>query len=88
MKGKYVLVTTLHRGVFFGKLVSESKESAVLKEVRCAIKFGTRGGFLELANKGPNHNSRIGDQVEQIKLYDITSVTLVTETALEAWKKH
>ena len=87
MTGKHVLVTTEHRGVFFGTLKSESKEYAVLEGARCAIYFGTTRGFLELADTGPTDSSKIGSEVAQLKLYDITSITLVSDKAAEAWRK-
>lgn len=86
MKGKYVLLTTEHRGVFFGKLKEESKEHAILTEARCAIYFGTTRGFLELCETGPTDKSRISSQVDEIKLYDITSISSVSDEAAKKWK--
>ena len=86
MKRKFVVVTTIHRGVFAGELVEESKDFAILTNARCAIKWATKGGFFELAQKGPNTDSQIGDMVDEVKLYDITSVIKCTEEAEKAWK--
>ena len=85
---KHVLVTTEYRGVFFGELVSEadSGRTVVLDHVRCAIRFGTEGGFLELARTGPTDNSKIGTEAPSVKLYGVTSITECTEKAVDTWK--
>lgn len=80
-----VLVTTKHRGVFFGYKKSEEGNYIVLTRARCAIKFATTKGFLELASVGPNSKSKIGAVADQISLYDVTSVTNCTEDAEKAW---
>lgn len=56
--GNYVLVTTLHRGVFAGEVValSEAEFRVVLRDARCAIHWKTAGGFLELASIGHEEN--------------------------------
>lgn len=84
--GKFVLVTTLHRGVFAGYLVEdESPKFVRLREARCAITFGTTKGFMELAHTGPTKKSLIGSPAD-IKLYDITSIADVTEEARGRWE--
>ena len=85
---KPVLVTTSHRGVFFGLLKEEDGNSVILERARCAIRWNTSGGFLELAKDGPNSNSRIGDEADAIKLFDVTSISHVTETAAAKWHAH
>jgi hypothetical protein len=82
---KYVLVTTAHRGVFYGKLEVESKDHAILHNCRNVIMFGTKGGFLELADTGPTDSSKIGATAPITKLYDITSVTICSEEANAKW---
>lgn len=84
--GETVLVTTEHRGVFFGTLKEQNDNQVTLTEARCAIKFGTTEGFLELAEKGPNGNSKIGATAPEIELSKVTSVTKVTPAAAKAWK--
>lgn len=88
MDRRPVLVTTAHRGVFFGYLVEERDggKTVVLRGARCAIRFNTTGGFLELAGVGPNSGSRIGTRAVEIKLYDVTSVADCTEAAVAAWE--
>lgn len=88
MTGKPVLVTTAHRGVFFGHLESRDANSVVLTQARCAIRWNTTGGFLELAHIGPNSNSRIGSPAPRITLFDVTSIAEVTPEAAEKWQQH
>lgn len=85
IKEKPVLVTTKHRGVFFGFLEGRKSNFVVLKEARCAIKWSTTGGFLELADKGPNRDSRVGNPAPRLELFDVTSVADVRPEAVAAW---
>lgn len=84
-----VLVTTAQRGVFFGLLEEDSAPArVVLTRARCAILFATTKGFLELASDGPNRESKIGAEADRLTLYDITSVSEVTEQAAQRWHDH
>ncbi len=82
---RFVLVTTEYRGVFAGFIESQDSRTVVLTRVKCAIRWNTDGGFLELAKKGPNDGSRIGSEAERITLYGVTSITDVTDKAREKW---
>ena len=88
MKPRYVLVTTEYRGVFFGELTEQDGTTVTLKNARCAIYWNTTGGFIELADKGPNSGSRIGSVAPRLSLYQVTAVSDVTETAVKAWHEH
>jgi hypothetical protein len=85
----YVLVTTAHRGVFWGQLQSESPDgkTVILNGARCAIRWSTTHGFLELAQVGPNANSKLGMPAPTLKLYDVTSIAICTDAANLAWSK-
>lgn len=83
---KYVLVTTKHRGVFAGELAERELDKVTLHHARCAIKWSTTGGFLELAKDGPNRNSKIGSEAPVLELYDVTSIADCTEAAEKAWR--
>lgn len=82
-----VLVTTQYRGVFFGYTDDETANPIILKNARCAIRWNTTGGFLELGELGPNSGSLIGNRAPQIILYGVTSVSHVTPKAVEKWEK-
>jgi hypothetical protein len=88
-KGTAVLVTTEHRGVFFGHLVGEpSKEKVLLTDARNVLRWTeSERGFLGLASAGPGKNCRVGPKVPELTLWDITSVATVSEEALAAWEK-
>jgi small nuclear ribonucleoprotein (snRNP)-like protein len=87
MIGKFVLVTTKHKGVFAGILTEKDGNSrCVLTECRNAIRFGTTHGFLELASHGPTSNSKIGAIAHEIELWELTSYTLCTKEAELAWR--
>ena len=81
----FILVTTEFRGVFAGFLKSQEGRTVTLTSARCAIYWATTGGFLELAQKGPNPKSRIGSEAEEITLYGVTSVARCTEVAKLSW---
>lgn len=62
-----VLVTTEHRGIFFGyadKNDIGNKAVIELTDCRNAIYFTGTGGFLGLASFGPNSSCRIGATVD------------------------
>lgn len=91
MKEVAVLVTTKHRGVFFGFTDSETlaQPSLRLKRCRCAIRWNTAPkGFLALASEGPNNGSRIGAEALEVLLHDVTSVALCSDAATNAWTSH
>jgi len=85
---KAILVTTQHRGVFFGRVEDDQDMNArtmPLKGAKCAIRWETTKGIAELAEVGPNANSRIGSPADIEALHDITAVWAVTEQAEQAW---
>jgi hypothetical protein len=81
-----VLVTTQHRGVFFGYATNTDGERIKLRGARCAC-YWSRDvkGFLGLANQGPTKFCRIGPPAD-IELRNITSVAEVTADATKAWE--
>lgn len=92
-KSRPVIITTSHRGVFFGDLVREFTtpgapgHSVELTYARNAIYWATSRGFLELADVGPNPKSKVGSVAARITLHDVTSVTDCTEAAAAAWRE-
>lgn len=84
-----VLVTTEHRGVFFGYLVGEpAKEKVLLKRARNCIYWSADVlGFVGLAERGPSMGCRVGPPAEEMTIFDITSVLTCTPAAVEAWEK-
>jgi hypothetical protein len=82
-----VLVTTVHKGVFFGLATETSGTTIKLRAARlCVFWSADLRGFMGLASHGPNSNCKIGPAAD-IELRDITSVVEVTPQAAEKWTK-
>lgn len=81
-----VLITTQHRGVFFGYAHDTDGEQVKLRACRCAL-YWSRDvkGFLGLAATGPTKTCRIGPPAD-ITLRNITAVAEVTADAAKAWE--
>ena len=85
---RYVVITTDHRGIFFGQLTSldTATRAGVLTEARNCLKWSSEvRGFLGLAATGPIGSSRVGPAVPRLELTGITSVTDCTPAAAEQW---
>lgn len=81
-----VLVTTEHRGVFFGYATKTDGDVIDLKRARnCVYWSADVKGFLGLASSGPSKGCRIGPPAD-IQLRKITAVAEVTEAAKAAWE--
>ena len=86
-KEKAVLVTTAHKGVFFGYAKDTRGAIISLRAARNCIYWPTdQKGFLGLASTGPVSGSRVGPAAD-LELRDITSVATCTPQAVEAWEK-
>lgn len=81
-----VLVTTKHRGVFFGYTTDPHADPITLTNARCAVYWSIDvRGFMGLAANGPTASCRIGPRCD-ITLRDVTSVSKVTPDAAKAWE--
>jgi len=81
-----VLVTTAHRGVFFGYTTDPDAEVIRLRASRLCVYWSAEvKGFMGLAAMGPTSNCRIGPPAD-IKLRNITAVASVTPAAVTAWE--
>lgn len=81
-----VLVTTEHRGVFFGYATVTGGETIQLNRARnCLYWSQDVKGFLGLAATGPTSGCRIGPPAD-IELRKITCVAEVTGDAVTAWE--
>lgn len=82
-----VVVTTTHRGVFFG--YTEETQGAIisLRAARnCLYWPAEQKGFVGLAVTGPLKGARIGPAAD-LELRDITSVAACTPEAIAAWER-
>ncbi len=89
--GRPVLITTIHRGVFFGyaqKTDGWAKEGATVKLKRSRnVVYWSQDcrGFMGLASGGPTASCRIGPAAD-IELRNVTSVLEVSPEAVEKFE--
>jgi hypothetical protein len=81
-----VLVTTTHRGVFFGYATDTDGATIKMRAARNCIWWSAdMRGFLGLASTGPNRGCKIGPAAN-IELHDITCVAECSPEAVVAWE--
>lgn len=82
-----VVVTTEHRGVFFGYTTDPKAEIIELRAARNCVYWPPENkGFVGLASDGPKQGSKIGPAAD-IQLRKITSVVKCSPAAVEAWER-
>lgn len=82
-----VLVTTAHKGVFFGYATETSGSTIKLRAARNCIYWPSENkGFLGLASEGPKNGARVGPAAD-IEVRDITCVAECTDAAASAWER-
>lgn len=82
-----VIVTTAHRGVFFGYAKATGGETIELKRARLCVYWSADcKGFMGLAANGPTDSCRIGPPAD-IELRNITAVLEVSADAVAAWER-
>ena len=85
-KKRPVLITTVHRGVFFGYAIDTSGDTIKLSRGRCCLYWpAEQKGFIGLAVNGPVKGCRVGPAAD-IELRGVTSVSEATEAAVTAWE--
>lgn len=81
-----VIVTTAHRGVFFGYADDIDGETIALKRARLCIYWSAdMRGFMGLAAMGPSASCKVGPAAD-ITLRNITSVLDVNADAVRRWE--
>lgn len=80
-----VLVTTSHRGVFFGYAEATDSDIIKLRAMRNCINWRGLKGFLALASEGPNSQCRIGPQADG-EIRNITGIWECTSEAVKNWE--
>lgn len=85
-KERAVVVTTQHRGVFFGFAADTDGAIIKLRSARNCLYWPTENkGFMGLASMGPVKGARVGPCAD-MSLRDITSVIECTPEATRAWE--
>jgi hypothetical protein len=83
-----LVVTTEHRGVFFGYGTPNRGNVIRLEEARMCVYWSADcKGVLGLAAHGPTKGCRIGPAAPAITLQKVTSVMEVSPEAEAKWKK-
>lgn len=86
-KERAVLVTTAHKGVFFGYATETDGDVIHLRAARNCLYWPTNNkGFLGLAAEGPYSGARVGPAAD-IEIRNITCVAECTPAAVDAWEK-
>lgn len=82
-----VVVTTAHKGVFFGYATITTGPTIKLRAARLAVYWAADlRGFMGLASAGPNKGCKIGPAAD-IELRDITAVVECSPEAVDRWEK-
>ena len=88
-KEKKVVVTTKHRGVFFGTTIAPQADPLKLKDARMAV-YWSRDvkGVPGLAANGPTEGCRISPAAPLLAIpkRDVTSVMHCSDEAVAAWE--
>ena len=84
---KAVVVTTAHRGVFFGNTDQNPSDTITLKDARmCVYWSAAMRGVLGLASAGPDKDCRISNAVPELELHGVTAVMQCSPEAVERWE--
>lgn len=85
-EARAVVVTTAHRGVFFGYASDTDGEQIALTKARLCLYWSADvKGFMGLASSGPTKSCKVGPAAD-ITLRNITAVLEVTPDAVKAWE--
>lgn len=88
-KKRPAVVTTEHRGVFFGTLTAEDSEArtVTLTDAQMCVYWAADvRGVLGLAATGPSKKSKVTPPVPKLALTGTTAVMDATDEAVTAWR--
>lgn len=82
-----LVVTTAHRGVFFGMgIPTDAKTIRITGARMCVYWSADVKSVLGLAATGPSKSCKVGPAVPGLTLSDVTSVMECSEQAAKAWE--
>ena len=82
-----LVVTTAHRGVFFGYgQVTDSSVIRLENARMCLYWPAENKGVVGLASQGPLKGSRVGPKAPAITLRDVTAIMEVSPEATQRWE--
>lgn len=83
-----LLVTTAHRGVFFGYGKPSDEKTIKLANARMVVYWSSDvRGVMGLAAVGPNKQCRVGPKVPAMTLSDVTAVVECTDEAVKEFER-
>ena len=83
-----LVVTTAHRGVFFGYGERTDESTIRLEQARMCVSWPPENrSVVGLASDGPKKGARVGPAAPAITLRDVTAVMEASEEAAKAWEK-
>jgi hypothetical protein len=87
--GEKVVVTTAHRGVFFGEVLEydTAAKTITLKDSRVIVYWPAEvRGFIGLAYTGPLTGSRVSPPAPKAQYTDVTGLLACTPEAIRSWE--
>lgn len=89
VRRRFVVVTTVHRGVFGGYMngTSKGKTTELTDAQMCVYWSSDVKGVLGLAAFGPSKSCRVTPAVPHIRLEDVTAVMDASAEAEAAWRQ-
>ena len=83
-----LVITTAHRGVFFGYGEPTSEATITLTKAKmCVYWTSDLHGVFGLATRGPGNGCKIGPEVERVTLQGVTAILECSEPAAKEWGK-
>ena len=84
-----VVVTTSHRGVFFGYVEDPTlQDTMTLHRARMCVYWPEQvKGVLGLAVTGPLEGSKVGPAVVELTINNVDAVMKMTEESVRQWEK-
>ena len=82
-----VVVTTAHKGVFFGYGEPSDKATIRIEKARMCVYWSQDvKGVVGLAATGPSKSCKVGPAIPAITLREVTSVMETSDEAAKAWE--
>lgn len=82
-----IVVTTAHRGVFFGYGIPTDKPTIRIEKARMCVYWDAETrGINGLAANGPGKGCRVSPAIPGMTLRDVTAVFECSDEAAKAWE--
>jgi carbamate kinase len=87
-KDQPLIVTTAHRGVFFGYGQPTDEKVITVKQARMCVYWSTDvHGILGLGATGPSKSCKVTAAVPEFTIQDVTGIAIATPEAAKAWEQ-